>query len=116
MKRPWMPFYVGDYIAKTSHLSTTEHGAYLLLLFHCWANGSIPTNDEQLARIVRMNGSDWQNIKSVVLAFFLPNGNHKRISEEIEIASKISSRRRAAGALGGRQKQANRLAKGIANG
>lgn len=38
MKRPWMPLYIGDFIADTAHLSAEETGAYILLIMHYWVH------------------------------------------------------------------------------
>ena len=36
MNLPYLPIWIGDYLKETRHLSTEEHGAYLLLLFQYW--------------------------------------------------------------------------------
>ena len=41
---PIMPFATDAYIGDTTHLTTIEHGAYLLLLFAMWRTaGGSPT-------------------------------------------------------------------------
>lgn len=72
----WMPLYIGSYIADTMHLTTAQHGAYLLLLMHAWRNdGLLPDDDFQLAQIVRATNQEWKALKNVVLNFFV----HKQI-------------------------------------
>ncbi len=66
----WLPLYCGDYLADTGHLTTAEHGAYLLLLMHQWRAGSIPDDDNQLARITRASIPEWKRMRDTVLAFF----------------------------------------------
>ena len=66
-----MMFYVGDYIASTTHLSTVEHGAYLLILFHYWRTQTAPADDDsRLARIARLSLSEWDSVSVTVRSFF----------------------------------------------
>ncbi len=93
--KPWMPLYVADYRADTAHLSTIEHGAYLLLIMHYWQTGGVPTGDDQLARIACMSGREWLKAKPTIASFFSSEWKHKRIDEELAHADEVSSKRRA---------------------
>lgn len=62
---PSMPMYWDAYLADTTHLSTEEHGAYLLLLAAMWRrNGSVPDDDRDNARIVGLTPAKWRAVKA----------------------------------------------------
>ena len=53
---PIMPLFPDAYLADTTHLTTEEHGAYLLLLMAMWRrSGKVPNDDADLARIVGLS-------------------------------------------------------------
>lgn len=93
----WMPLYVADYLADTGHLSTIEHGAYMLLIMHYWQNGELPCDDRKLARICRMPTKDWAEIRDTIADLFGPNWHHKRIAAELANACETMAKRSAAG-------------------
>lgn len=97
----WMPFFIGDYLKDTRHLSTIEHGAYCLLIFYAWTNeGVIPADDKRLARIVGMSTKEWSASSEVILDYFYKaNGGyrHNRVDRELARASGHVEQRRAAG-------------------
>ena len=101
MSRAWIAFYMGDYQKKTQHLDTLQHGAYFLLLQHCWTNGSIPAEPASRAAIARMPLKAWQKIAPIIDPFFDGDGRNKRASEEIEKAEIIRTKRAIAGKQGG---------------
>ena len=107
MKRPWMPLYVADYRIDTAHLSTIEHGAYLLLIMHYWAAGSLPSDDHSLARIAGLTVKEWNRHRTVIAKFFDAQWRHKRIDLELSRSSDISEKRR----LAALQKHSNSLTK-----
>lgn len=115
MSRPWMPLYIADYLQDTTHLSAAEHGAYLLLIMHYWANGSLPTDDRRLARIVRMNAEEWASAKETIADYFEDDWRHLRIELELVEADEKYERRAAAGQAGGVASGRSRRKRSIAS-
>jgi len=107
-KRAWMPLYVGDYLGDTGHLSTTQHGAYLLLMMHYWRQGGIPDDDKQLASITKLPLRIWMDTRETIQAFFYDGWCHKRIDEELAVMEAKTRKRAAAGSKGGTQATINR--------
>lgn len=103
--RPWMPFYVGDYIADTGHLNTTQHGAYLLLILHYWRKGGLPDDDRQLANIAKLPLRIWQDIRPVIQDFFFDGWKHKRVEFELTEASRQQEIARRAGRASAKARQ-----------
>lgn len=86
----WMPLFVADYLADTTHLDTELHGAYLLLLMSYWKRGApLPDDDRQLAAMARMSIPRWMEARPVIEAFFSPVDNlwiHHRVESELASA------------------------------
>lgn len=105
---PFMQFYVADYLGDTQHLTTEQHGAYLLLLMAMWrTEGRLPNDAGKLARIARVGLRRWHIVAQEVMPFFEINGDfitQKRLVEERKKAVSISEKRSASGKLGGRAK------------
>jgi uncharacterized protein YdaU (DUF1376 family) len=103
-----MQLYVADYLGDTRHLTTEQHGAYLLLLMTMWrSEGVLPDNPVKLARIAGLTPSRWLKICAEVLEFFTPcegGFTQKRLSAELAIAEEKSSKRSASGKAGARAK------------
>jgi uncharacterized protein YdaU (DUF1376 family) len=101
MKRPWMPFWPGNYLQDTQHLSTAEHGAYFLLILHYWLHDGLPDDDAQLAIITRLPLRSWRKMRPTIEAFFQPGWRHKRIDQDLMKTAEVSARRQVAGSIGG---------------
>jgi uncharacterized protein YdaU (DUF1376 family) len=101
LRKPWMPFYVGDYLADTSHLTTAEHGAYILLICHYWRNGGLPAKDEQRRRISKMTVEEWAASRDTIAEFFDADWKHKRIEFELTEAARLSAAGKAGGKASG---------------
>ena len=101
MKRPWMPLYVGDYLGDTGHLTTAQHGAYLLLMMHYWRKGELPDDDRQLSKITKMPLKAWCDTRPILQDFFHSGWKHKRIDAELDRMVRVSEKRAIAGQKGG---------------
>jgi uncharacterized protein YdaU (DUF1376 family) len=101
-----MALWIGDYIANTSHLSTAEHGAYLLLIMHYWATGGLPDDDRQLARVAKMTLDEWREARPTIQAFFIDGWKHRRVEFELTEAARILAQTKAAGKASGLARRA----------
>jgi uncharacterized protein YdaU (DUF1376 family) len=96
----WMPLYIGDYLADTMHLTTLQHGAYLLLLFHLWRRGVLPDDDTTLAKVTGLTPLEWVSIRPALASFFkIGDGlwQHSRVERE---RSRIAARQESLGRKG----------------
>lgn len=105
MTNAWYSFYPGDYARDTADLSLAQHGAYRLLLDHCYATQA-PLPIEKIAhyRICRaFTKSDRAAVDFVVRKFFEleADGFHsRRADREIEKQLAMTARRSDSGKRG----------------
>jgi uncharacterized protein YdaU (DUF1376 family) len=97
---PCLPFWTDAYLADTNHLTTEEHGAYLLLLIEAWRSPdcSLPDDDALLARHAGLSPAKWKASKPIIMAFWKLDGRRgrwfqKRLRKERQ---KVAQKRRAA--------------------
>lgn len=106
MTPPKMPIHIGDLMRDTAHLRAAGFGGYLALLFHHWATGSLPDDDEQLAAIARMSAPEWRKHKPILEKFFGPGWRHGRVEKDLAVANANYEKRAKAGAEGGKARAA----------
>ena len=97
---PYIQLYVADYLADTMHLTTEEHGAYLLLIMNYWQTGhAIPK--KRLASVARMSNARWTDVENTLSEFFIetPTGEwfHPRIEADLARVHSKSKQAKAAG-------------------
>lgn len=109
--RSWMPLYWADYFADTTHLSTKQHGAYLLLIGHYWMRGELPNDDTQLALITKMSLHSWLKIKPAIQTFFFDGWRHKRLDQELRHAMDVYAKRVVASEKGNMMRSIKRFRK-----
>lgn len=107
---PYMQLYIADYLADTMHLSTEEHGAYLLLMFNYWQTGRpIPKN--RLSKIARLSNDRWNSVEPSLKEFFNDNGTEwvqERIERDLEAVKNSISQKSAAGKASAQARKAKK--------
>jgi len=89
IKRPAFQFYPGDYLGsqRVALMTLEEEGAYIRLLCYCWQHGSIPSNPDQIARLIGKGAST--TLATTVATMFQPHTEnasllvHERLEQEI---------------------------------
>ncbi|HDZ1288593.1 DUF1376 domain-containing protein [Klebsiella pneumoniae] len=107
---PYMQLYIADYLADTMHLSTEEHGAYLLLMFNYWQTGrAIPKS--RLSKIARLSNDRWSSVESSLKEFFNDNGTewvHERIERDLEMVRSSQRQKSDAGKASAKARKAKK--------
>ncbi len=70
---PIMQLMTDAYLGDTRHLTTTEHGAYFLLLMAMWrSGGTLPLDDRFIMRTAGLTSGQWQRMRLTILSFMRP--------------------------------------------
>jgi len=102
MSLSFIAFHMRDYQRDTQQLPLEGHGAYFLLLQHCWTHGRIPSDDVSRASICKVTVQRWRKLLAPLVAgYFDANGENKRATAEIAKAEKMRTRQAMAGHKGG---------------
>lgn len=104
---PALPLFTDAYLADTRHLTTEEHGAYLLLLICAWRSRecALRDNDKTLARIAGLSPTRWRRMKPALIDFFEVKDGYWRQKKLTTVYAGVAmrvARNRANGAKGGR--------------
>ena len=118
---PALPFFTDAYLADTRHLTTEEHGAYLLLLMCAWRTRGCALKDDnrQLARMAGVSPTKWKRLRPVLAEFFTVAGglwHQKKLTGVYETVAEKVERNRLNGAKGGRASAAKQARSGKAVG
>ena len=73
----WMPLYIGDLLRDTAGMTTEMIGAVVLLYIRIWSKGgSLPDNNETLARICQMPTERFAEIREEISFLFDIQDDH----------------------------------------
>lgn len=93
-----IPLFPDAYHRDTTHLTTEEHGAYLLLLMAAWGTDdcTLPNDERRLAALAQMPVPKWRKIAPTVLEFWtIDKGriSQKRLLKEWQYVRQTKAKR-----------------------
>jgi uncharacterized protein YdaU (DUF1376 family) len=115
-KAPIMPVFTDALIGDTTHLSTEQFGAYVLILLATWRNNgrALPDDDARMARLCRAGVQRWRaKLRPALVEFFdISDGlwHQHRLEKEWARVTSLIAKRRASAAAGGRATAARNAA------
>jgi uncharacterized protein YdaU (DUF1376 family) len=106
---PHMRLWTADYLGDTTHLTTIEHGAYMLLLMTAWRSKAhcLPDDDLLLQQYTKTRAHQWKRIRPRLEPFFEINNGfwfHMRMLDEIEAIKRQRNQKSIAGTRGALQR------------
>lgn len=106
---PALPLWTDAYLGDTTHLTTIEHGAYLLLLMTAWRTRdcALPDDDRLLARYARLSAQQWKRMRPILEPFFrVEDGawTQRRLSDERDAVKRFRESQSEKGKKGGKAK------------
>lgn len=75
MSVEWFPLEPGRYLKNTLHLTTRQHGGYMLLIMAALENdGRLPKSDAALASIAKLDAKGWKEDGDTLKAYLTDDG------------------------------------------
>jgi len=104
---PWMQIYIGDELAEAQALSAEEYGAHMLLRLHQWQHGELPSDEDRLMRITRVDRDRWPDIRNALAPMFDWVWHHARTANVRKQSEAKHANLSANGKKGGRGNKAD---------
>jgi len=100
---PALPLFTDAYMADTRHLTTLQHGAYLLLLMTAWRmpDCKLPDDDVFLARCSGLDKRTWVKNRAAIMSFWKQDELQKwwqgRLLDERNYVEQLRNKNSSAG-------------------
>jgi uncharacterized protein YdaU (DUF1376 family) len=114
---PSLPLFTDAYLADTRHLTTLQHGAYLLMLMTAWRSTdcALPNDETYLARICGMDKRTWASNRDVILSFWSVGSDAKLFQKRLKDERQFVEQKRNKNSASGKASALKRLNRGSTN-